>query len=306
MSTYKTILIPTDFSRYADYAVAYAQMLAKGTEGAVHFVHVVDERYMDMISGMEGAYASSADTATSIESLIKHAEEQMRKLMHRADAMGLKASDHICRGRPSEEIVRVAEEIGADLIVMATHGRSGLDRLVLGSTCEKLIRRSTVPVLAIKHPSHDQIDTKADAMAFKNVLCPCDFSDFSHLAVPYAAELCRQFGAKLTLAHVVDTWLDYPEFTPSVEFANSPHLIEEAQKSLAKLAGEQEGLDVSVKVESGIPHRKLLDIVDEKDIDLLVMTTHGRSGIPHFLLGSITEKMIRMANCAVMTIRPKS
>lgn len=158
----------------------------------------------------------------------------------------------------------------------------------------------------VKHPNHESIYIEAKAMPFKRVPCPCDFSDFSYEAVPYAAEMCRHFGATLTRAHVVDTWLDYREFIASLELANSPHLREQAKEALSRIAEEQEGIEVSVKIDSGIPHRKLLDVIDEGDIDLVVMTTHGRSAIPHFLLGSIAEKMIRMANFNVMTIRLKS
>lgn len=304
MGAYNTILVPTDFSSYSDYATVYARALARDNNTAIHFVHVVDQRNKELAGRIGGAYVSSADLEALYVEIEKHAGERMAKLIERAAAAGLKAEQHLCTGWPSEEIVRVAEEIGADLIVIATHGHSGLNRLVLGSTCEKLIRCSPIPVLSVKHPEHEFADDAS--ISLKKILCPCDFSDFSHLAIPYAAELCREFGASLKLAHVVAAWLDYPEFVPSVKQNNSPHLVEEAEKSLEKLASEQEGIEVHVEVDSGIPHRKLSDIIEKDNIDLVVMTTHGRSGIPHFLLGSVTEKILRTANCPVMTVRPKT
>ncbi len=304
MTLYKTILVPTDFSKYADNAIRYAHALAKANGGAVHFAHVIDQRIMDL-AGMEGVYVSHGDLQLSVESMKQNAEKRMGQLIAKSKALGLSATSHICQGRPVDELATIAKKIGADLIVIATHGRSGFDRLVLGSTCERLIRESTVPVMAIKHPEHDIVDADGTALHVSRILCPCDFSDFSHKAIPHAADLCKQFGATLVLMHVVDTWLDYPEFMPSVDLQNSPFLVEKAEESLKKTAAELSGIRCEIKVQTGVPHRAITDAVTTEKIDLIVMTTHGRAGLPHFLLGSVAEKVARLAPCPVLTIRPE-
>jgi nucleotide-binding universal stress UspA family protein len=146
--------------------------------------------------------------------------------------LGVEVTPHVLVGSPAKDIAAQASEIAADLVVIATHGRSGLDRLVLGSTCDKLIRASPVPVLVVKHPEHEFVTADGGEMTLGKILVPCDFSDFSRAAVPVAADLCRKFGATLALEHVVDTWLDYPEFAPQIGMNNSPHLSEAAQESL--------------------------------------------------------------------------
>jgi nucleotide-binding universal stress UspA family protein len=303
MSLYKTILVPTDFSKYADNAIRYAEALAKASGGKVHFAHVIDQRIMDL-STVEGVYVSQADVQQSMKALEDNADKRMGQLVTKAKAFGLQAEGHVCKGRPVDELVRLGNETAADLVVIATHGRSGFDRLVLGSTCERLIRQSTIPVMSVKHPEHE-VSTGEGTLRVDRILCPCDFSEFSHKAVPHAVELCKQFNATLVLMHVVDTWLDYPEFMPTVELQNSPHLAEKAKESLEEVANGISGIRTEVKVESGIPHRVLSETIDKDNIDLVVMTTHGRSGIPHFLLGSVAEKVARLAHCPVLTIRPE-
>lgn len=303
MKLYKSILVPTDFSKYADHAMRYAKALAKASGGSIHFAHVIDQRIVEL-TGVEGVYVSPGDIQASMDSLQSHAEQKMSQLKTKAGAFGVEATTHIATGRPVDELVRIGAEIHADLIVIATHGRSGFDRLVLGSTCERLIRQSEIPVLSVKHPKEDRSVSSDDTLHINRVLCPCDFSDFSHSAVPYAAELCKGFNATLVLAHVVDTWLDYPEFMPSAEVQNSPHLAEKANESLEKIAAGLSDIKTEILIKSGIPHRELAETIDSDNIDLVVMSTHGRSGISHFLLGSVAEKVARLAHCPVLTIRP--
>ena len=141
-------------------------------------------------------------------------------------------------------------------------------------------------------------------MTLGKILVPCHFSDFSRAEVPVAAVLCRKFGATLVLEHVVDTWLDYPEFAPQIEMNNSPHLAKAAQESLDKLACEQERVETIATVRTGVPHRLLAETIEKENIDLVVMATHGRSGLAHVLLGSVTERLVRMATCPLLTLHP--
>ena len=134
MKLYKNILVPTDFSKYADHAMRYAKALAKAGGGTVHFAHVIDQRVVEL-TGVEGVYVSPGDIQASVDSLQKHAEEKMGQLKTKAKAFGVDATTHIAMGRPVDELTRMSKEVNADLVVIATHGRSGFDRLVLGSTC---------------------------------------------------------------------------------------------------------------------------------------------------------------------------
>ena len=289
MITFNTILVPTDFSPFADHALAYARAFAKQTGGAIHCVHVVDSRAVEG-GGVEGVYINRADLDATLQAVKEHAEAKMEHVVLKDHLLGVEVTPHVLVGAPAKDIAALATEIGADLIVIATHGRSGLDRLLLGSTCDKLIRSSPVPVLVVKHPEHEFVTADGGEMTLGKILVPCDFSDFSRAAVPVAADLCRKFGATLVLEHVVDTWLDYPEFAPQIEMNNSPHLAKAAQESLDKLACEQERVETIATVRAGVPHRLLAQTIEKENIDLVVMATHGRSGLAHVLLGSVTER----------------
>lgn len=303
MSRFTTILYPTDFSPYADYAQHYAVAFAKQYKAALHCVHVIDTR---AVSGgaVEGVYVTSADIEQSLKAIEEHARDRMAHVTRKAAAAGVEVTTHVTKGAPAADIIRVGQEIGANLIVIATHGRSGLDRLILGSTCEKVVRTSPMPVLVVKHPEHDFVDAKSKAIQLNRVLCPCDFSETSREALPIATDLCRDFNATLVFAHAVDTWLDYPEFSPSIELSNSPTLARKAQEMLEELAAGQSGIRTEVRVKTGLPHRVLTDLINEENVDLLVMATHGRSGLSHVLLGSLTAKMVRVSPCPVLTIKP--
>lgn len=303
MPTFKTILVPTDFSPYSDNSIRYAQAFAEHSKGTVHFVHVIDNRLLEG-AAYEGVYVSVGAIQQTLAAIREHAKVQMGHIEKKARARGLTIETHLLEGRPADEISALAEKINADLVVVATHGRSGLDRLVLGSNCEKLIRKATRPVLAVKHPEREFVGPDNNSISLKRILVPCDFSDFSKRAVSAAADLCREFKSTLYLTHVVDTWLDYPEFAPTVELNNSPFLTEKAKESLEKIAREQSGITTQIEVLNGVPHHGIVDLVNSESIDLVVMTTHGRAGFTHLLLGSVTEKVLRGAPCPVLILRP--
>ena len=302
MSDFKTILCPTDFSEYSEYAMRYATAFAKISDGTIHCVHVVDMGFATG-AGVDGVYVSGADLQRSLKSIQAHAEEQLEHFVRKEHFLGAEVTPHLCTGHAAEEIAKMAEEIGADLIVTATHGRSGLERMMFGGTCDKLLRLSKVPVLAIKHPEHEALDAEG-SLSIDKIMCPVDFSEFSHSALPVAEELARRFGASITLAHVVNVQYDYPEWTAQTSVNASEHIAASAKENLDKLASKIEGIETDVVVETGVPHRTLVDEIENRDIDLVVMPTHGRRRLSHALLGSVAERVTRGADCPVLTIRP--
>ena len=302
MTEFKKILCPTDFSDYSEHAMRYADAFAKSSGGAIDCVHVVDMGFMSD-GGVDGVYVSSADLHRSLESIKEHAREQLEHYVRKEHFLGAEVTPHLRSGHAAGEIAALADEIGSDLIVIATHGRSGLDRLVFGNTCDKVVRTAKVPVLCIKHPEHEALNEDG-SLSINKILCPLDFSEFSHSAMPMAQALGKQCGATMILAHVVDTRFDYPEWTAQVAINNSAFLAKSARENLEKVASEVEGVPTEVFVTVGNPYRVLNEKIKEESIDLVVMPTHGRKGITHALLGSVAEKMVRTAGCPVLTMRP--
>lgn len=303
MVSFKKILVPTDFSECSDYALRYANAFAKMSGGTIECVHVVDTTFLGD-GGVGGVYVSSADIARSIESVKAQAHKELQHFVRKEKLLGTEVKPHLREGHAADEIVKLADEIGADLIIIPTHGRSGLDRLVFGSTCDKVLRSAKVPVLAVKHPEHEAL-SQDGKLSIKNVLCPVDFSAFSHGGLPLAKEICKQFGATMHLAHIVDTRFDYPEWTAQAVVNNSEYLLKAAKENLDRIAKDLEGIKTEVNVSLGVPHRTLVDATAKGKIDLVIMPTHGRKGISHALLGSVAERVVRGAHCPVLVVRPK-
>lgn len=260
----------------------------------------------DLNGPAEGVYAMAADMQRSGDAILTGAKEELDALVRKEHLLGAEVTAHLRTGHAAEEILKIAAELGCDLLVMATRGRSGLNGLIFGGTCDKVLRMSSAPVLTVKAEEREFVQGEEHSIDIKRVLCPIDFSQFSRAALPLASNLCREFGATAILAHVVDSRMDYPDWTAQVSLNNSVSVAKSAQGDLAKVATGLEGFPVEQNVSIGIPHRTLSDLADSDNIDLIVLPTHGRQGLSHVLLGSVAEKLVRCAPCPVLTVRPKN
>ena len=145
-------------------------------------------------------------------------------------------------------------------------------------------------------------------MEFRHILAPTDFSEYSKKAVASALELAKKFGAKLSILHVVEL-PPYPVegyVPPSLTATFIEDLEREASQELAQVVPEAEGAGVEVArlVAVGTPYRKIIDMAEAEQVDLIVMATAGRTGFSHLIMGSIAERVVRTASCPVLTIRP--
>lgn len=211
-----------------------------------------------------------------------------------------------------EEICAAAQELKSDLIVIASHGYTGYDRAFLGSTAERLVQRSRCPVLVVrKHMSH--WDAPADprtrtGFRLRRILAPTDFSDSSLAGFDYAVHLARDFKAELQLVHVINPHIypfgdQYAALDPVPLMDKAAHAAENQMRSMAG------GAEVrySVRVIQGSPAIQIRNAANE-DVDLIIISTHGRTGLAHMLIGSVAEHVVRYAHCPVLVIpaRPDS
>lgn len=177
---------------------------------------------------------------------------------------------------------------------MGTQGRTGLNRLVLGSVTERTLRVSPIPVLTVHEDTNIDID-------FETVPLPTDGSDAASFAADYGITLAAATDAAM---HVVDLTAVSGEFGSAEILDALEEAGQDAVDDVIDRADEAALRSVEASVLSGTPARALLDYIDERDIDLIVMGTHGRTGLDKYLLGSVTEKIVRLADVPVLTVAP--
>jgi nucleotide-binding universal stress UspA family protein len=216
----------------------------------------------------------------------------------------------VVQGSTAAEILAKADAMPADLIVLGTHGRSGFERLVLGSVTERVLRKAGCPVLTVPKGVPDVVP--APAVLFKRIVCAVDFSDCSLHALNFAISLAQEADGRLTVVHVIELPPDVPREVHENVFA-SPRslreyiaLAEEDARARLKNAIPESVLaycTVDTVLTTGKPYREILRIAEEQTSDLLVIGIHGRGAIDRLLFGSTAQHLVRLASCPVLTLR---
>jgi len=284
----KRILFPTDYSEGAAVAFPQAAFLADAHDAELTILSVA------------GRHLHSYH-----EMLERHplSEDELRDMVgeSRIDVTKLQIKQEQVEGAVvPERIVEQATESDQDLIVMGTHGRSGVNRLLMGSVAEDVVRAAPCPVLTIRRESDRSLPATV-----RRILVPVDFSDGSRLGVAHALELALTYGAQIYLLHVVEEVV-YPS-TYGIEPVELPtdEVVENVESGLARIAREDIGVEhVVVEARTGYPPTVIESYAEEQDIDLIVLSTQGRTGLDRFLMGSVTEHVVRRAPQPVFIVRP--
>jgi nucleotide-binding universal stress UspA family protein len=283
------ILCPVDFFPASDAAVKHAVGLAANYDARVHLLHVITPL-------LPTAYEYAIDTTDIMGSLEKSATEELNKLAAQAKEAGVHADIEIRIGDVYEEIKQTIEEERPELLVMGTHGRRGVERWFMGSTTEKMLRHSPVPMLTISATGE-----KVSAVPrFRRILVTTDFSDGTPDALAYAFSVAQENDARITLLHVIH------DASADVSGKYRHSLIQGVEKQLMDLVPPEarNWCDVVTCVETGVPYRIILRTLEDEKVDLLVMNIHGKGMLDRALLGSTAERVVRAASCPVMLIPP--
>ena len=293
----QTILVPIDLSEESYRALEFAIPLAQRFGAAVHLVNVY-----------EGARQLSSIATTPVlwsdEEIAWRLAEQARR---RCGSRPRTENCHVRLGKPFQEIVATAREVKADLVVMATHGHGGLEHLALGSTAEKAIRHSPCPVLVVREATRGPIKTAMEGIVLEKILVPVDFSECSKEGARYASAFATNVGADLLVMHVT-----HPANFMAMDANSIPPEWPELVKT-ARLAAEDEldelvnflplvGISAETQVVVGTPIEKLVEASARPDIDMVITSTHGYTGLRHALLGSTAEQLVRLARCPVLVV----
>lgn len=298
----ETIFHPTDFSAGADKALHQTACLAQALEARVELLHKVvyraPESPSDILAHLEDADELDRVLRACFQEPEREAAEALRERVESLRNQGLEVEFHLVRsGDPLDAILERIDKAKVDLVVMSTHGRTGLGRLLMGSLTEKVLRHAPVNVLTLREDS----TVAGCEQGLGPVLVPVDFSDHSQRAVGLARHLIERIGGSLRLLHVVEpvhSATHTQSFTSRLEA--DPSLGIRYREALESMLADDSG---EVSVREGNVGAQILLGREEMDARLVVMGTRGLSGPQHFLMGSVAEKVVRFCEVPVLTVK---
>lgn len=284
------ILVPVDFSKYSDKAVEFALFAAKNNNARITLVHT-------LVMFQEESDAGSRFKA--YEELVKQKEQDTYRLLqlHNEEAQknGVVIDSELLRGfSAADTILDYISDNDFDLVIMGTHGRTGVKRWMYGGVAEKVVRHSPIPVLTTHHA--------LKKFACEKILVPIDFSKYSKEAAEDAVLLAEIFKSQITFLHVIEQGIHPAFYAANIKsiFSLDPGLRERSIQKLEEFTGLS-GKDFHYVVTEGIAHKEITEYAKDQEIDLIVMGNRGLTGLTHLLLGSTTERVVRSAPCAVLT-----
>lgn len=295
----RRILAATDFSPASEGALRWADFFASRFGAELILFHALS---LDpaLLIGPTGVAVDLA--ARLVEDARRAAEQSMQDLQRRFPSARAVVEDAPAR----EGIVRAAQAQGADLVCVGTHGRTGLPRLLHGSVAQHVVVHSPVPVLTVRQDDRP--------IRVRCVLAPTDFSPAADAALPWADLLARTFDARLVLLHVVEvtyeTLVEVPwggGFEPVGE-AIARQLEERARAELQTRAQRLPPCETLVRtgLGAGLSRQRIVEAAADVGADLVVMGTHGRTGVDRILFGSVAEHVVRTSPVPVLTVRHRA
>ncbi|WP_191859034.1 universal stress protein [Hanstruepera ponticola] len=275
----KKIIVPIDFSEYSDYALETAAMLAKKNNAEILALHMLE---------MSEAILTKGENEMQMETVffLKLAEKRFNEFLDKDYLEGLKVTPIVKHFKVFSEVNEVAKEQGADLVVMGSHGTSGIKEFFIGSNTEKVVRYSEVPVLVIKH---NPILTE-----FDNVVFACDFSEESVSAYINAKNMFESLQSKMHMIYVN---------LPSENFRSTAEMEGKVVSFLKKADGNLDNLSNVTYVSDYTVEKGITNFSNLVGADLIAIATHGRKGLAHFFEGSISEDIANHSTLPVMTFK---
>jgi len=289
---YDTVLVPTDGSECARVGARHGVRIARAVDATVHAVHAVD-------SGLGLTPVDLAPSGQRRDRQRAAGEQILSGIADLGEEFGVPVTTELLEGTPAETITDTLVEGDIDFVAMGTRGRSNLERHLLGSVTERVVRTSPVPVLTVR--SETTPPTPVDR-EYTDILLPTRGGEGSELAVDHAVTLAARFDATVHAMYVVDVRsqaakhdiYDLETLVDRLKTAVTDAVIDRADAA---------GVDARAVVQQGTPHSAIQRYAEANGIDLMIMGTHGRGRVEQFLLGSITERTIRTASVPVITVR---
>lgn len=286
---YKRILVPLDGSVLSERVLPLARQLAQSFGSIIDLIYVVQQPSEEISEEV-----TPQDEENGNDYLGKIAKSIS------ADIEGIKAEYSVQTGYPASMIIEQAESQDKTLILMSTHGYSGLQRLLLGSVAGKVVQASKTPVLLV--PAGAQ-NAEGQLVEFKRVIVPLDGSKLAECVLPFVINLCKLLDMELILVRAY-----HPNFPgSSIRMHDVSQIVHDSAENYVKEKVQQlqnKGLKkVSYKVLRGLPAEQITDFAIETENSLTAMSTHGRHGIGRWMLGSVTDAVIHCSEEPVLVFR---
>lgn len=289
-SLIQRILFATDFSTCACHAEQYVAFLANVYGAAVHVVHVLE------------IYGEMYIPAILLEQRQRETAEQLAEVARRLTLPAGVVTHRPIAGIPSVLICAAAIADDIDLIVLGTHGRTGLEHILLGSTAERVLTIAPCPVLTVREAKGSEGQLQRMPKNVEQVVVPVDFSDCSLNALEYGVQIAKAMRARLTVLHVLEPVAYGLDFMLAHAAERDPKFAKEQMQALASRIRTY-GLVVGETICGGLPVDSIVDWARDAKCDLIIMGTHGRRGVSHLLKGSVAEAVLRRAPCPVLAVK---
>lgn len=274
---YERVLVPVDGREPSSVALDHALEIAADHDATGYLLYVADTNKPSLVQ-YEGAI---------LDVLEREGESVLSDARERAETRDVPVVDEVVQGDPRETILSATDD--ADLVVMGTHGRSGIEKYLLGSVTEHVVNASETPVLTVR-----SVET-AIAYPYETILVPFDGSPHAYAALDRATEVAARHDATVHLLSIVE------EPTFGAIGSSAADVEARARETLETATAETDLASVVTAVETGSVPREICAYADEEGVDLIVMGTHGRTGLDERLLGSTTERVLRTAPVPVLT-----
>jgi len=297
---YSKLLVPLDGSRLSEGILPFARTLASASKIPVELLHVIDPD--TIVASADPPVGRFFDT---VEADLERTSSDYLKSVAASFPCSLTVHRSVEIGKPADVIVDRAASHRGTLIAMSTHGRSGIERWFLGSVADKVLHASANPLLLVRATPKSKT---SDVAMLKTILVPLDGSPLAELVLPHVAEVAKAMKLEVVLLRVysvpVQTYTgegfapDYTQLTESIREETKSYL----EGKVEQLQGE--GLDrVSYVMLGGEAAGEVIDMARETPDSLMAMCTHGRSGVERWVLGSVTDRVVRHGGDPVLVIR---
>lgn len=297
MVSINRILCAIDFSEFSLDALRHGLVLARWYSARLTLFHAFQASQPLQVQGIAGS------VPVFVEADAEKIAGEVRRFCAPLLASSEQSVDIVVRpGDAAKEIREEAGRLSADLLILGTHGRSGFERLFLGSVTEKVLRSTRVPVLTIPPPVREP-----GAPLYKTILCPLEFSDASTRALEYALSLAQEADARLILLHVIEDVLGHAGAETLGHLSVSEYYQHLEQEAVARLkAAIPDEARVwsrpDERVVKGRAHHEILKVVADERVDVVVMGVQGKGALNRLVFGSTTHRVIREAGCPVLTL----